>query len=152
MPKEQINITIPLDSLIWCILGDHEDGLLNARIPPEIALVIQSKLPKDRQTHIVVFTNDDGQPYDYPILWRYNAYQQSNELLDKRRKWDEKRRVEDWIRDANVNNLAQAIVKSTGMLMKDAQNTAYKLVKNGNVEMLKVMGLEHLITTKEELE
>lgn len=150
MSKEQNSITLPVDQLIWCVLGDDKDGLLNARIPPDLAIILSAKLQGSFK-HIVVFENDNGAPYEYPILWRYSAWVTSNEALDKRRKYDEKRRITDWIRNANVDKLTDAIMKTTKMDKKQASPIAYTLIKNGNEELLKLMGLDKLITSMDEV-
>lgn len=157
MKEPDIVVTIPLSTLIQCILGDEKDGLSNSVILPEVAELLQWKIPPNSLMWKITYESSRDNPNRLvPVLWRYEAWAASNTLRDKQKAWQERIITEGWIRDANVDLIAKRISDSSGMKIEDAKLIAYGMVKKGtdNIALaMKIMfGIEKLITTKEELE
>lgn len=158
MPKdtEQITVTLPLETLIHCILGDSKDGLSNSIILPEVAEILMWKIPPNSLMWKITHEPSRENPMRLvPVLWRYQSWAESNSLRDKQKAWQEKVITEGWIRDTNVDLIAQRISEQSGMRIDDARNIAYGIIKGGTEkvgEALRVIfGIEKLITKKEEL-
>lgn len=155
MPKEEqpITVTLTIRDLIYSILGgmhDERNSEMCRPIPHEVAIVLNHKL-KDSVLWKVEFEDSEGKPHSYPLLWRYPEWQTAASTYNKRKLYAEKERIVSFIRDKNVYNMARAITKNTGMREEDAKKLAYSLVKKGNEEVMKILGLGKLVTKEEEL-
>lgn len=148
--KEQQIITVELRDLIESILGDDLNGVSDSPIPLSLAIELDKHL-KDSLLWIVVFNDEENHPLARPRLWRYAEYKTSSDRYYRQKRYAEKERLEWFIRDKNVELLSKALVKSTGLDIESAKITAYTLIKAGNVELLKAMGMKKIITNESEL-
>ena len=148
--KEQQLVTVPLNDLIWSLLGDDAQGLDKTRITQSLALILAQHL-KDSLKWKVEFETKDGEALTCPLLWRYSEWYASSERYMKAKLYAEKERIAMFIRDANVENMARAIMKTTRMSLEDARPTATMLVHKGNVECMMFLGLKKWITNESEL-
>lgn len=74
MNKIELDLsTIPTRDLIWNILGDDKIGLSCAPITPATAMVLEHKL-KNSRLWCIEYSNEDGSPLAYPLLWRYEDW------------------------------------------------------------------------------
>ena len=130
MAKEQQDlVTIPTLDLIWNILGNDNDGLSCALITPSTALVLEHKLKGSRKW-IIEYTQVDGTPLEYPMLWRYQDWELASSTYKKQKAYAEQRRVESWLLNANVEMLTKAIIKKSPIPEQAAKAMAYQMVKN----------------------
>lgn len=147
--KDQ-QITLPLEDFIWNLMGDYDGTCFRTTITPLTATILASLL-KDSLKWKVEFLDEEGKDLPMPILWRYKDWEASNELYRRRKVYQHQERVRSWIEKANVHAMAVAINRSTKMDVEKASVIAYKIIKTGNIELCKAMGLERLITSEEEL-
>lgn len=153
MIKKQIKeqqVTVPLNDLIFCILGDYDNGWSNATISHSVAAILDFRL-EDSLLYKVVFTDQDDKPLEFPQLWRYPDWKTSQEKYYKAKKWSHKQRIERQMFEANIANLSKAISKTSGMYIEDARGLAYTLMKKGNKELLEVFGMIKIITEEKDL-
>jgi hypothetical protein len=149
--KEQQTIDgIYLSDLVFSILGDDQDGKEKAPIAYDLAVKINPYLQGSSLWRII-FEDESGQAYKYPILWRYKEWYQSDLRYKKIKLYSEKQRIERWILEANVSALTRVLMKSCSLDEKFARPTALTLIKTGNMQLLTTMGLSKFITTGEEL-
>lgn len=147
--EEQQNVTLPLADLIWNILGDDLDGLSCSKITHTTAIILDNLL-KDSLKWKVIFSDKYGEQLSTPLLWRYNDWRTSMLNYEKQKAFSEKERIARWIQLKNEDNLVRILVKS-GLDGKYAKQIAFTCIKNGNIELLEVLGLNKLITKEEEL-
>ena len=150
MQKEQPLVTLPLSDLVWNILGDDLDGAMCSKITKTTAIVLDNLL-KDSTRWKVEFENKEGEPLEYPILWRYSEWKSSNDTYLKARLYEHNRRVEKWMLETNVNALAKCISRMNRMPIETAQPIALSIIKKGNMEVFAVFGLNKIVTKEEEL-
>jgi hypothetical protein len=142
--------SLPLQDLIWNILGDDSNGVMCARITPLTGTILDIKL-KDSTKWKVEFNNKDGEPLEYPLLWRYSEWKASNDTYTRQKLWAHKERVSRWIKDKNIDDLARAIAKETKMSIEQARPIAARVFGKGNKDVLDYLGLKKIITKEEEL-
>jgi hypothetical protein len=150
--EQESLITLPLTDHIWNILGDDSNGAMCARVTPLTGKLLAIAL-KDSLRWIVEFEDKDGVELEYPILWRYSEWKTSADTYAKQKAWAHKCKVEGWILDKNVDNLARSIMRSTRMSIEQARPIAYAIIHKGggNIDVLKVLGVNKLVTKEEEL-
>lgn len=149
MEQEEQQATLPLRDLIWNLLGDDNNGLDKCAITPTTAIVL-SNLLKDSLKWKVEFEDREGKPLKYPLLWRYSEWFNDHTTYERRKVYQEKERVANWIRHKNEDNLVR-VLRKAGLDEKYAKQISYTCIKNGNLELLKVLGLERLVTDEKEL-
>lgn len=147
--KDQ-QITLPLEDFIWDLMGDFDGTCFRTTITPLTATIL-TELLKDSLKWKVELFDEEGNELPMPVLWRYKDWEASNELYRRRKLYQHQERVRGWIEKANVHALAVAIRKATKMELDKAEPIAYKIIKTKNVELIRTMGLERLITKEGEL-
>jgi len=147
----QQTVSINLRDLIQCILGDDNNGRGNGEVPMTVGVLLDNALVGSKMWK-VVFEDYEGRKLASPILWRYSEWASDYETWKKRKKAAHEERVARFILDKNVDNLAYAIKRNTGLSYEKAQPIAYKIiVKGATAEVLQAMGVSHMITKEEEL-
>jgi len=126
---EQDLSTIPTRDLIWVILGDDKNGLSCAQITPAVALVLENKL-KGSKLWCVDYTNVDGTPLAYPMLWRYPDWCSANSTYKKQKAYAEEQRNNYYLLNANVDMLTKAILRKSPIPEQAARSMAYTMINN----------------------
>ena len=150
---EQDTITIPTRDLIWCILGDDQQGLSCAQVTPAVAMILHEKL-KGSQKWCVEYDDVEGNRLAIPILWRYVDWQSSRSRFIRQRNYSERQRIERWLLSANVETLSKAIMRKVRVPEEYAKSMAYDMIKNPNgmVVITGFVGVEKLKTDVKELQ
>lgn len=147
--KEQL-ITLPVRDLIWCVLGDDKSGLECAQITTCVAEVLSPHL-KESLSWIIIFEDEEGHPYNNPILWRYRDWHTSYTRYTRQKAYSDKQRAERFVLEANVNNMIRVLMKQHSLSENFARPLAYKMIKSGSEEVAKALGLKKVITKVEEI-
>jgi len=155
MEKKEQLITIPLSDFLHSVLQEFKSegftsGLENSRITKDVGIVLENLL-KGTLQYKVEFNDWNGQPLDYPVLWRYEAWFSAYERDRRTKDYAEKERIKRWIEHKNVENLTRVLMKKQSLSENFARPLAYKLVKNGNMDIINLMGLDRLVQREEEL-
>lgn len=143
--KEQ-TVTIPLNDLLWIILGTPEHGVSCNPIPVSTANIL-SHILKDSSLYTI------EQTAPLPRLWWKRDYLTAIGTQEKRRAYWDKIRNDEWIFRANVTLLAKAISNKTKVPLELAESMAYNMMKNPNagVVIREFFGVERLFVTVEEI-
>jgi hypothetical protein len=148
---EQDTCTIPTRDLIWNILGDDQNGLSCAAVTHDTALILSQKL-KGSLRWCVEYTEVDGTPLKYPVLWRYADWKTASQTYAKQKAYSEKQRIDLWLLQANVEMLSKAIMRKSPIPEKAAQGMALMMVKNPQSAMVvQFFGVQKLKTDVKEL-
>ena len=159
MKKSPICITIPLKDFIQSHLGISLDESRNIvpnqhiwshrPIKKELADII-FHLCRNEHTCYIEYPSEFSMQRE-PILWSFNEWVQSNELLEKQRKRSDDERTSRFLYEDNVETLTKACMKEFGFDYERARGMAFKWVKDGNKGALMICKVEKLKTKKEEL-
>lgn len=143
------DITIKLRDLVSLLLGDSH----SEQFPPGYRHVAELIEIKAKGTHIchVQWTDQWCPELQEPVLWVYARWCESVERWERARKRAEEERKAKFIFDANVRMVTDYCKKYFCMDKNWAATTAYGLVKNNRFNGLKVIGVDNLYTTIEEL-
>jgi hypothetical protein len=140
---------VPLNELLEAILPLKSE---QCRPIPKVIAHILSNALKDRLDYKVQFNSFDGEELAKPYLWLYSDWYNCSQRYYADKERSERERVERWIKNANIENLTKALMKSQGFDKKYAQETAINLLRKGaTIEVLEVFGLKKLITSEKEL-
>lgn len=104
-PHKQL-VPTPLDELVENVLGDAHDKPITRKLAQLIVAITEN-----RHTVFVQFRGMDDEPFEYPVLWRYNAWVSSVDRWKKQKAYSDKLREEGWIREANVKIIGKAICR-----------------------------------------
>jgi hypothetical protein len=146
----EILTSVPLEELLNAILP-KEGAEQNRAIAKNLALILDNAL-KDRLDYKVQFTSFDEEELTHPLLWLYKDWYNCSSHYYANKERSEQERVERWIKNANINNLTRALIKSQGLDESFARKTAIEILKKGtSLEVLKLFGLNRIITKENEL-
>lgn len=141
-------ITLPLDQFLQYITSHGE-----TYVPKLFGDIIVGLTKNSPECGYYVETVDrDGNKMPFPKVWQYTTWKQSNDLLEKQRKYSQQQRDERFVFEANVK-LVQRAVRQTLLLSNDhAAILAYKLVKERKLPMIEhVLGVEKLYENVNEI-
>lgn len=147
-------ITLPLDELIEELLGNLHHRSVSMTIAQTIfghfknksGVVIQWETADDHRSATPKLTK-----LERPILWRFNSWQESNEKWDLGKKYEHKRRVQEWIKEENTIRLKKFVEKELGVDGVAALAVAGRLVSGEKWQQVKALGYVNIITKEEEL-
>ena len=124
----------------------------------------REKFPIDAERAEIIkhLTNNEHTCYiQYPeeyeadqniYLWDYKAWIASEELRVRQKRYQHQSRVEGYLFTANVEDVTAAIVKKYKLDEDRARSMAWKWIKTGNKEAMKIVaGVEKIKTKEEEL-
>ena len=146
--KEQPdNTTLPTEELLYLMLGDIHSGNERRTIPPRVGAILYHKL-NNSLVYKVVHEEDDT----YTIWW-HHAWYNDTERRRKVKEYSDKLRIDGWLLNANVADIARAIQKSAKVGQSTAEQIAYSLIKNPNGMLVikEIYGINKLKEKVEEL-
>ena len=148
---EDNSITVDLREFIYCILGDDQDGLMCRPIHPNVALILAHKVNQTQKWH-VEFDDREGNPKEFPVLWRWSEWKTDSETYARRKKCSEEDRVNRFIKEANMRKFVKSIMKSHSLTEGQARRIAHNLLsKDADMSVLSFFGIDKKITTIEEV-
>ena len=158
MATNTINVTFTLEQQIELILGNEESGLTHSIIPNWCAEILIHKIPiGDLRWKVTREQSGDIRQTFFYVLWRYNAWVESNNRREKAKAWQDKIILEGWLESENVTRIANAIIAESRMDEQNARRIANQILKKGKdmeqvLELVRAMfGIEKLATRKEDL-
>lgn len=150
---KDINITLPLTDFVSSHLGPTKDGCFlweERPISEQLGLIIFN-LTKNQHTCYIQFPDEQPNKYGTYVLWSLNAWRSSNELYTKQRDRAERERIERFIFEANVKDVAKACMREFYLDEDRAIEMARTFVRKGNKGAFQLIGVEKLKQTKDEL-
>lgn len=141
-PSFQISLEDFLDS--------HLADAHSRPIPHHIAEIVEI-LAKDRLLCYVQWPDKYSPHLDGPVLWRYKYWAEDFERTMRARKRSEDERVKRFIFEANVRLVARFCKTQFGQDDNWSSVTAFSLMKKGNMNAIKALGIESLIEREDQL-
>ncbi len=141
------DVTLKLSQVLQAYLGEQH----SVTIPPDVAFIIEAK-SKGLLTCYIQWTDEFSSPLDMPILWWYKNWKESCELYDRQKAYSHKQRIERFLLEANVKDVAYQLMQPPFLMDNShAQATAFSWVKNRKTNKLKAIGINKLKEKEEEL-
>lgn len=152
--KKDILITIPLEALIEQLFGKDEEPRFYVPIQPTIAEVLEYhikhsklellfKIQYSTFAEISRFTEYKEEPLEYPRLWVYKDWSDSNENWYKKKAISEKERKENELLKLNIKIVAKAYRTFVGSdSVEQSEAKAYALLKGNKMASIQAMGIE----------
>lgn len=134
-------ITIPLNEFLTWSTSHGETP-----IPEGWAVIIAALTQNSPESGFYVQTTSfDGEKMVYPVLWRYGVWESSQSNHERRKAYSQRQREIRFIFEENVKQVIPYIQKFFGVDKNIASIIATKYVRDGNVELLKSLGIDKLI-------
>ncbi len=137
------------------IVKDLLHGEHYTPISDETAEVILHHCKNRNLCHVQFPSDEDvdiiGVPISTPVLWEIGAWCRSSEKWLKVRNRSQKDREERFVLDANINMVSRKILKFAYVNPDAARIIARQWINNKQRGKLKMVGVEKLYTTVEEL-
>lgn len=147
-------ITLPLQELLNELL--LEQG--SRSVSPLVGNLVFGHLQNKHTAYVQFEFHDDPrseQPLSYvldrPILWRYDEWMRTSQNWRSQRNYAHSRRVQDWIRDANVQIVKKVAMRELLVDEAAGQAIAYRMVHGNKMQQMKALGVTRFITKEEEL-
>jgi hypothetical protein len=120
-------------------------------IHPNIALILSHKLAGS-QKWIVEFDDREGNPLEYPVLWRWSEWKTDSDTYARRKMLTEQDREQRFVREANMRRFVKSIMRSHCLTEGQAKRIANNLIsKDADMSILSFFGIDKKVTTIEEV-
>lgn len=135
-------ITLPLDQFLNWSTG-HGETTVPSDWGPILYAALDNNSPEC--AYYIQQTSFDGQPMSQPMLWRRNAWVDSQQNEERKKAYSQRQRDLMFIFEANVKQAVPYVQKYFGVTKEIANIIATRYVRDNNEELLKSMGMDELI-------
>lgn len=146
--EDEIMITLPLKKFVHYVLGQgywHDKP-----IDEDIAAVIEAKT--GNQIICYIQHADELSPnLDSPILWNLEAWKTNTERWLRAKRWSDSERAKRNIFEANMKIVTRAVEQELALRGEAAIGAALALLKQNNMNKLRILGISKLIKQESEI-
>ena len=145
--ESDIFITLPLYDFVSVLLRDNE----SFHVSHKLGLVLDA-LSKDKCLVHVQWISFEGKNLQLPLVWRYKQWTESSTKYIIAKKKSDEERIAKFIFDANIKKVSRALMRSPYAMDESfAVSTAFSLLKNNRIGVIKHMLNVEVITKESEL-